>query len=225
MTLALILKLIRHGRMAMTEHFVKQAFESLLPALGAVTIIFLVYLVYVVPNQILRESATVGLPVPSVLIPPSDICRLNPLFCAANTRSQSSPTTPHVAASPKTPAVRWETVPVDTGRENERDAARPLTTVRISTDGSWSDAKFAVVCDRPCEPFEVGLIAGQVMGTNFRKGSFQGKPPNLAAFDITSPNPFPSATYLTLTVISADQNPVAVQDVRPIVPIGPIRPH
>lgn len=90
------------------------------------------------------------------------------------------------------------------------NAIHPHTTVQIYLDVALNDAKFAVVCDHPCKAVRTGSIPGF---NSAEPGAIPGEP-NIAAFAIYAPNPFPSFTYYELEVESSDSVPVVVQAVK-----------
>jgi hypothetical protein len=79
---SLVIKGLRQGWTALTEHFIKHLFEGLIPATLVVILIFLYNVVYVVPNRIWREAASIQLPKnPAFIVPPSDICTQYSALC------------------------------------------------------------------------------------------------------------------------------------------------
>jgi len=169
-------------------------------------------------SQTQQQSSTNGPNVQQQSFGPKSANVSAPNGFAITGGSVINPTVNNYGTEP--PEIKGERVPPDV----QGDGKRPIDTVRIYTDRSWPDAIFVVSCSIPCEAFRIGQVSGGGMGTNFRPGSFAEQPPNSAVFDITSPNPFPSATYLTLTVQSKDERPVAITSVSPVKALSK-KPH
>jgi len=87
----------------------------------------------------------------------------------------------------------------------------PTTSVLISVDRMLENAKFAIVCDRPCS----GVYAEMkgVTSRQWKWGKLPGSP-NIAAFIIDAPNPLPSGIESNCSVESEDDSPVRIVDVQ-----------
>ena len=103
------------------------------------------------------------------------------------------------------------------------DKGHPLTNVRFYADSSWDDPRIAVMCDRPCLPYQaVPYQASVLMSPTFLGGSVPSEP-NLVVFLFATIKPMSADTYYVLTVSSLDSNPVKILKVAPFV--GKISPH
>ena len=110
------------------------------------------------------------------------------------------------------PTVRWLLIATPQVTEN----THPHVSAKIWLDRPYMDAKFAVVCDRPCDAVGNGNVGGYNQVT-------YGKVPNhpdIAAFVINGPNPFPANTDYLLTVQSQDNNPVNIIAVKTLTITG-----
>jgi hypothetical protein len=68
-------------------------------------------------------------------------------------------------------------------------AKHPFKVVRAWVNHAWENARFAVMCDRPCTSLHFGMGGMQEAGT----GRFPDAP-NVAIFVVCAPNPFPPTT-------------------------------
>jgi hypothetical protein len=92
--------------------------------------------------------------------------------------------------------------------------AHPQICVKISIDKMFVDAKFAVVCDRPCKAVRGEVILGQGGGmAQANWGTVPGHP-EIAAFVVNLPNPMPSSVAYRAYVESEDALPVKIIAVR-----------
>jgi hypothetical protein len=112
----------------------------------------------------------------------------------------------NVAAPPV--HVKWETVEGDELSKLPR-GEHPRSFAKLYVDQSVPDAKFAVLCDRPCEP----TCNSSVAGSNLTKTFSVKNAPTYAGFIISQPNPFPSFTSYTLGVESLDDTTVKILQV------------
>ena len=112
------------------------------------------------------------------------------------------------------PKISWiqDTIP--------EDVTKHRVCVTISIDKAMDSPKFGVVCDRACEAVGGGAILPHGgPGGGDQWGSIQGQP-NVAAFVVGQPNPMPSNVKYRACVQSADDNPVAIVDVKKLVISG-----
>jgi hypothetical protein len=104
------------------------------------------------------------------------------------------------------PQLTWSAIE----KSPPENAKHPRAYARITVDRSFPDAKFAVICDRPCS----GVEADRLPGSNsVSMGNFPGVP-NVAPFIIIGPNPFPADIGDVLGVEPEDDQPVRILDVR-----------
>jgi hypothetical protein len=91
----------------------------------------------------------------------------------------------------------------------------PRTAIKFFSDRADEDGQFAVICDRACKPVSLCALSG------FNEGKWGSIPnfPNVAAFLFQ--RQFPAATWCTLTVESADENPVKIIGVRTLTITNP----
>ncbi len=101
--------------------------------------------------------------------------------------------------------IRWSTVT----RVSSEGAKFPRTYVELALDHSIESAKFAVVCDRPCDAVwhEPPPGASQV---NY--ASIPNRP-DVGVFEFIVPNPFPPDTKIVLGVQSKDDHAVKITQV------------
>ena len=106
--ITLLIKWIRQGSKEMREHFVKQLFESLIPAALAVALVFLFILVIWVPHRIRSEAASIKLPYSYAarVSPPQDECIISPGECVpAKSHTEEKPDISIRLVYPSAPAV------------------------------------------------------------------------------------------------------------------------
>jgi hypothetical protein len=101
--------------------------------------------------------------------------------------------------------VKWEAVEGDELSKLPK-GEHPRPFAKMYVDQPVSDAKFVVLCDRPCE----AKWNSGVAGANFTKTFAAKNAPKYAGFIIVQPNPFPSYTNYVLGVESLDDDPVNI---------------
>jgi hypothetical protein len=101
--------------------------------------------------------------------------------------------------------VKWEVVEGDDLSKLPK-GEHPRSFVKMYVDQSVPDAKFVVVCDRPCQ----AKWNSGVAGANYTETFAAKDAPAFAGFLIVQPNPFPSFTSYTLGVESLDDAPVKI---------------
>ena len=107
--------------------------------------------------------------------------------------------------TPPEPKITWTLADLP----QPQNAKHPRTFGTLSVDHLFESAKFAVICDRACEAVGFG-----VAGFNRNcPGKIPGYP-NVAAFVVLSPNPFPPETKATFGVASEDEIPVKILEVK-----------
>jgi hypothetical protein len=148
-----------------------------------------------------KTSAVTGFQTPSARTQPAQINNA-PYGIAISGGVVTNPT---VNNGPPTPRLSWSVV----NRPQPENAKHPRAYVKISLDKSLVDAKFAVTCDRACNAVETGPLPGFNGSTFLRLMNF----PQVAAFVIIGPNPFPADIEDFLGVESADDEPVRILDV------------
>lgn len=104
---------------------------------------------------------------------------------------------------PLPPTVTWKHVEVPS---NFTSTKYPRAAATLWLDRSWPDAKFGVLCDRPCK----GVGTSGVAGYNGADWGQDTENKNLAIFIIHAPNPFPSDTEFTLVVESEDDKTITI---------------
>jgi hypothetical protein len=115
----------------------------------------------------------------------------------------SNPTVNNFGPPPA--VIRW--IPV--ARTPPQDARFPRSYIELALDHSLESAKFAVVCDKPCEAVSHEPPMG-VSQVNY--GTIPDQP-DVAVFAFISPNPFPPDTKTVLGVQSKDKQPVKIVQV------------
>lgn len=84
--------------------------------------------------------------------------------------------------------------------------------VKIYVDRAFVDAKFAVICDRPCKAVDDQLL---IPGGGFMQSTFGKIPENnkIAASIISGPNPLSSDDTYMVCIESEDDKPIKILDV------------
>jgi hypothetical protein len=113
-----------------------------------------------------------------------------------------------VNVSPPPAHVKWEAIEGDELSKLPTER-HPRSFAKIYVDQSLPDAKFAVVCDRPCK----AVWNSSVAGPNFAKTFSANDLPNVAGFMVVQPNPFPSFTNYILGIESQDDSTAKILDV------------
>ena len=96
------------------------------------------------------------------------------------------------------------------------NGARLQVSVRISIDKIFMDAKFAVVCDRPCKAVGGEIVLPPEGGIAQPSWGTIPEHPEIAAFVTNQPNPMPSNFGYRASVESADTLPVKMLAVKPL---------
>jgi hypothetical protein len=107
-----------------------------------------------------------------------------------------------VVVGPPPAHVKWEA----DDKGDWPKGKHPRSFAKIFVDQSVPDARFGVLCDRPC----AAVWNSSVEGMNFSKTFSANGVPNAAGFMIVQPNPFPSFTNYILGVESLDDLPVRI---------------
>jgi hypothetical protein len=113
------------------------------------------------------------------------------------------------------PKIRWT-----------KTEGNGLAGIQIWVDKAYPDAKFAVICDRPCAPVS-GVIdwggrhPNVIISPEVETGTPDGYP-NVAAFVVDHPAVFSTDISLKYSVRSSDGLPFTVKDVM-LLNIGPKR--
>lgn len=81
----------------------------------------------------------------------------------------------------------------------------PSIFIKVSLDHAMENAKFAVVCDRPCHATGIEQATPGILAVS--TGTVDHRP-NIAAFSMNAPNPFPPDSPVILIVESDDESPV-----------------
>jgi len=110
------------------------------------------------------------------------------------------------------PSVSW----VIDGKPPLSSSTRPQVSVKISVDKMFVDAKFAVVCDRPCKAVGGEIILPPEGGIAIPTWGTIPEHPEIAAFVVSQPNPMPSSVGYRAYVESADGLPVKILAVKPL---------
>jgi hypothetical protein len=119
---------------------------------------------------------------------------------------------------PVLPQVSWK---IEEGTPLPERATHPAVWIHISIDRPFLDAKFAVVCDRPCHGVDSQIIApyGGYMQDIFK--AWLPNQPDIAIFVINGPNPMSAIDSYRACVESDDDQPVKIVAVKPAVITGP----
>jgi len=112
---------------------------------------------------------------------------------------------------PTLPKVSWT---LDT-EHLRKDAPHPEACVKISIDRTFLDAKFGVICERPCKSVRGDTISPHGGYFQSETVSFPGYP-NIAGFVINGPNPMPADDEYLGCVESEDNGPVKVIAVKTV---------
>ncbi|HEV2350205.1 MAG TPA: hypothetical protein VG028_10220 [Terriglobia bacterium] len=110
---------------------------------------------------------------------------------------------------PQLPNVSWSIE----DNPSPPNAKHPEIWVRISIDRTFTDAKFAVICDRPCKAIQGQTLSPYGGYIQSSSGSIPNYP-NLAAYVVNGPNPMPSDDQYLALVESEDADPVRIVDVK-----------
>ena len=110
------------------------------------------------------------------------------------------------------PSVFW----VIEGKPPLSNSTHPQVSVKISIDKMFVDAKFAVVCDRPCKAVGGEIVLPPEGGIAIPTWGTIPERPDIAAFVVGQPNPMPSNVGYRAYVESADALPVKILDVKPL---------
>jgi hypothetical protein len=102
-----------------------------------------------------------------------------------------------VNVSPPQASVTWEPIERD---DLSKGQQHPRSFAKMYLNQSLPDARFAVICDRPCQV----VWHSAVDGMNSAKPFSAPTVPNIAGFMVIQPNPFPAYTNYILGVESQD---------------------
>jgi len=111
------------------------------------------------------------------------------------------------------PRVSWSVE----GKPALKEAKHPEAWIRISIDRTFRDAKFAVICDRPCRAVQGQVMAPHYGGITQTDWATIPGHPEIAAFVVNAPNPMRSDFGYSACVESEDDNPVRVLDVKALI--------
>jgi hypothetical protein len=128
---------------------------------------------------------------------------------------------------PPPPRIRWLVVPLETAKQylsQPVSASRPATVVKITFEGMMEHARFAFVCDRPCEggPTSTWAAVNGSMGIS-GVGGWLKQPtpipdnPYSVEFIIFGPDPVSSGEVIWFSIYSMDDTPVTVTELIRIV--------
>jgi hypothetical protein len=95
-------------------------------------------------------------------------------------------------------------------------STHPQVSVKISIDKMFADAKFAVVCDRPCKAVRGEILLPPEGGVALPSWGTIPEHPEIAAFAANQTNPMPSNCGYRAYVESADTSPVKIVAVKPL---------
>jgi len=110
------------------------------------------------------------------------------------------------------PAVSWAIE----DNPSLSSGTHPQLSVKISIDKVFVDAKFAVICDRPCRAVRGEIVMPPEGGMGQPSWGTIPEHPEVAAFVANQPNPMPSNFGYRAYVESADALPVRIVAVKPL---------
>jgi hypothetical protein len=114
--------------------------------------------------------------------------------------------------TPPDPEVSWR--PFE--QSQPANAQHPRTFGKITVNRPYENALFAVICDRPCS-----AKGFSVEGYNHNcPGSIPGRP-DVAAFVVVLPNPFPPNIEAAFSIDSEDDKPVKIVGVKRLALTNP----
>jgi hypothetical protein len=114
---------------------------------------------------------------------------------------------------PPPPNVAWEYLndhPMRGPMGPLPESPHPRRWIKISIDGTFLDAKFAVFCDRPCKAVTAEVDVGNAGGFSTVRYGPSKEQPSIVGVVVDQPNPLPEVDPVNVCMESTDDRPVTV---------------